>query len=147
MPYVVHAVLCGKGTRESVTKTYTPDDLLLPLALTVIIDRVVRDDEHKEFCHQAAGLLELNNCSADASSWFKNHAAAIGESLSGRKRNTFILKALSKFRDDQAMCEALYDAMLAISISDQEYHRTESDLVKTAASLWGFQRPPFKVQK
>ena len=65
--------------------------------------------------------------------------------IKGKKKNTVILKALTRFKDNDIVVEAMYDAMLAISISDKEYHESESDLVKSAASLWGYTRPPFKV--
>ena len=65
--------------------------------------------------------------------------------MKGLGKNTFVLKSLILFKNHDAMVEAMYDAMLAISISDQEYHEQESELIKSAASLWGYVRPPFKV--
>jgi len=35
------------------------DDILMPLAVTVIIDTKVRDTEIAEFCRQAQGLIDL----------------------------------------------------------------------------------------
>jgi hypothetical protein len=43
--------------------------------------------------------------------------------------------------------ENMYDAMVQISLSDDEYRAEESDLVKSAASLWGYNRPPIKVMR
>jgi len=40
---------------------FTHDDILMPLAITVIIDTKVRDAEIAEFCRQAQGLIELLN--------------------------------------------------------------------------------------
>ena len=68
----------------------------------------------------------------------------IRKALSGKRKNTIILRALTRFKEDWQV-EALYEAMLAISISDKEYHAEESELIKSAASIWGFSRPPFKV--
>jgi hypothetical protein len=56
------------------------------------------------------------------------------------------LRALSRFKDDRDV-EAVYDAMVSISVSDAEYVRSESDLMKSAAAIWGFERPPLKVDK
>ncbi len=134
------------------TNTYTHEDLLTPLAITVIIDNKVRDPEMREFVLQAGGLLELlgggtNLPDEKIRQWFNTHEQALTERLRSKKRNTFILKVLNKFKKDDIAVEAIYDAMLHISISDKEYHYYESDLIKSAASLWGYTRPPFKVKR
>lgn len=129
---------------------FTYDDILTPLALTVIIDHKVRDPELREFCRQAAGLIELFDLeplSQDAlMSWYKKHHDDLDEKLSGKRKNTLVLRALTRFTE-QVHIENLYEAMLAISISDKEYVKEESELVKSAASIWGFTRPPFKVSR
>ena len=129
---------------------YSIDDLLTPLALTVIIDNKVRDPEMNEFVDQAAGLLDMLGHEGEMTvdkirTWFKSHEQTLKDNIKGKKKNTVVLKALTRFKDNDAVIEAMYDAMLAISISDKEYHESESDLVKSAASLWGYTRPPFKV--
>ncbi len=129
---------------------FNHDDILTPLALTVIIDHKIRDPELASFRVQAAGLIdlfEMEPMSDEAlSGWFKAHVAEFEEALSGRRKNTIVLRALTRFTEDVHV-ENLYDAMLAISISDQEYHQEESELIKSASSIWGFARPPFKVIK
>ncbi len=137
------------------TKTYNIDDILTPLALTVIIDNKVRDPELSEFVVQAEGILELLNhdapqesamTSRDIFDWYHAHEPELVARIKAKRKNTYILTILARFKDDDMAVEAMYDAMLAISISDKEYHEHESDLVKSAASLWGYQRPPFKVK-
>jgi len=127
---------------------FSYDDILTPLALTVIIDHKVREPEMNAFCEQAAGLIELfdmDSMTEDALlKWYAEHEDDLRERLSGKRKNTMILRALTRFKED-AHVEALYEAMLAISISDKEYHAEESDLIRSAASIWGFSRPPFKV--
>ena len=127
---------------------FSYDDILTPLALTVIIDHKIRQPEMKEFREQAAGLLELFDMKAMSDEsllkWYTDHEDELRKAVSGRRKNTIILRALTRFKED-AEVEAIYEAMLAISISDQEYHTEESDLIKSAASIWGFTRPPFKV--
>lgn len=133
-----------------VTAMFTHTDILTPLALTVIIDRKVRDPEMTEFCRQAAALIELFELTpmteAELVEWYKTHHDDLEEKLSGKRRNTVVLRALTRFTDDVHI-ENIYEAMLAISISDKEYVKEESELVKSAASIWGFTRPPFKVSK
>jgi len=129
---------------------FTIDELLTPLALTVIIDNKVRDPELSEFIVQAEGLIEAiddveNLKPQDILAWFKSNEPILIARMQSQGRNTFVLKTLTRFKTHEAIVEAIYDAMLAISISDQEYHESESDLVKSAASLWGYVRPPFKV--
>jgi len=129
---------------------FSIDDILTPLALTVIIDNKVRDPEMNEFIAQGAGLLDMlghegEMTEAKIRTWFKREEPKLKAAMKGQKKNTVVLKALTRFKDNDAVVEAMYDAMLAISISDKEYHESESDLVRSAASLWGYTRPPFKV--
>ena len=127
---------------------FTHDDILMPLALAVIIDKKVRDPELHAFREQAVALIPLFGLPAitaeDAGNWFKKHEAGIKDTLAKRGKNTAILRALTRFTE-AVHVENLYDAMVTISVSDKEFKREESDLVKSAASIWGFQRPPFKV--
>ena len=127
---------------------FSYEDILTPLALTVIIDNKVREPEMSAFCVQAAGLIELfelDPMTDDALlDWYTRHEDELRAALTGKRKNTMILRALTRFKEDSQV-EAIYDAMLAISISDKEYHAQESDLIKSAASIWGFSRPPFKV--
>ncbi len=132
------------------TDTYSINDILKPLALTVIIDNKVRDPELSEFVIQADGILELLGygdamAAQDILAWFYEHEKTLVGRIKDARKNTYVLTALTRFKDDDIAVEAMYDAMLAISISDKEYHVDESDLVKSAASLWGYQRPPFKT--
>jgi len=144
------SVKTGRVLRERMGIMFSHDDILTPLALTVIIDHKVRDPELAAFRMQATGLIELFELEAMSdealAEWFKMHEGKLKESLAGRRKNTVVLRALTRFTEDMHV-ENLYDAMLAVSISDQEYHEEESELIKSAASIWGFSRPPFKVIK
>jgi len=126
----------------------TVDDILMPLATAVIIDNKVKKPELTAFQAQANELLELFKLepmdAAASAEWFDTHSKAIKEKLSGPRRNTFVLRILSKFSEDIHV-ENIFDAMVQISLSDKEYRREESDLIKSAASLWGYDRPPVKV--
>ena len=127
---------------------FSYDDILTPLALTVIIDHKVREPEMAAFSEQAHGLLELFEIAPmsveDLLDWYAANEDKLRVALSGKRKNTIILRALTRFKEDWQV-EALYEAMLAISISDKEYHKEESDLIRSAASIWGFSLPPFKV--
>jgi hypothetical protein len=129
---------------------FSIDDILTPLALTVIIDNKVRDPGMSAFVDQAFGLLEMLDFDKEMNqakirAWFLHEEPRLSAAIKGKNKNTVVLKALTRFKKDEALVEAMYDAMLAISVSDKEYHSSESDLVKSAASLWGYTRPPFKV--
>lgn len=129
---------------------HTIDDILMPLAITVIIDAKVRDPEKQAFAEQARGLLDLfgyTDIETDGiKEWYKEHEKDIAEKLVGKRRNTTVLRALSKFEKD-IYVENLYEAMIAISISDKEYVAEESELIRSAAAIWGFRKPPIKVDK
>ena len=130
---------------------FTIDEILTPLALTVIIDNKVRDPELSEFIVQAEGLLDaVDDMDSippqDILAWFKANESILIARMKSASKNTFVLKSLIRFKDHDAIVEAMYDAMLAISISDQEYHEQESELIISAATLWGYVRPPFKVE-
>ena len=126
----------------------TNDDILTPLAIAVIIDRVVREPELSEFVKQAQALQALFNLpvlsGADLTSWFDENSPTLQQTLDSKRRNTLVLRVLTQFSEDLYV-ENLYDAIVQISISDQEYRREESDFVKSAATLWGYDRPPIKV--
>ena len=130
--------------------SFDHDDILLPLAITVIIDQKVRTPELRSFTRQAIGLIEmfgLDEMSGDAlRKWFRAHKGELEEKLNSPRKNTLVLRALSKFKDDRDV-EAVYDAMVSISVSDKEYVKQESELIKSAAAIWGFERPPLKVDK
>ena len=120
----------------------------MPLALTVMIDNRIKDPELLEFRQRAAALFnlfELDQMSEDELVvWFNDKESSLKDTLTGRRKNTEILRALTRFSEDSHV-EAMYDAMVTISVADKEYRREESELVKSAASIWGFQRPPIKV--
>lgn len=129
---------------------FTHDDICMPLALAVIIDNKVRDPELNEFRDQATALFPLFGLEPlpedKVMEWFQATEPKIQKTLKERGRNTAILRALTRFKEDVHV-ENLYDAMVSISVSDNEYRREESDLIKSAAVIWGFQRPPIKVDE
>ena len=130
--------------------SFTHDDILLPLAITVIIDNKVRKPEMNSFIRQAGGLFELFSLDPlsekEISDWFKSHSAELEKKLKGPRRNTMVLRVLSRFKEDRDV-EAVYDAMVSISVSDKEYVKVESELIKSAGTIWGFPRPPIKVDR
>ena len=130
--------------------TYTVDDILMPLAITVLIDHKVRTPEKTAFFIQAQGLLELfdmpHMSEAQLMEWFNSHADELKEKLNSKRKNTLILKTLTRFKENMAV-ENIFDAMVAISICDNEYVVDESELIKSAANIWGFLRPPIKVDR
>lgn len=126
----------------------THEDILLPLATAVVIDNHVRSPELSAFVSHAAELFALFGLPPmsedDLHRWFTRETPKIQERLNSKRRNTFVLRILSVFEKDLHV-ENIYDAMVQISISDSEFRREESDLIKSAASLWGYGRPPIKI--
>jgi len=131
-------------------KDFTVDDILMPLAIAVVIDHKVRAVEEAVFIDLANGLLDLFGkpimTPADITAWFNNHKSSLEDQLWDKGGNTLVLRALARFRE-QKHCEALYDALVTITIADNEYVPEESRLIKSAASLYGFQRPPIKITR
>lgn len=129
---------------------YSVDDILMPLAIAVVIDHKIRDVEQTVFIELANGLLDLfgkPTLSAQAiTTWFEDHKDALEDQLWDKGGNTLVLKALTRFRELKH-CEAIYDALVTISIADDEYVPEESRLIQSAASLYGFQRPPIKITR
>lgn len=128
-----------------------PNDLMRSvlnvLAITIIIDQKVVDPEMHEFRRQVAGIADIffPELTPDiAQKWFEDNQADIRAKMISRGRNTVILKALTRI-EDPILRENLYDSIIAISVADKEYHKQESDLVRSAASIWGYMRPPFAV--
>lgn len=129
---------------------HTFDDILIPLAITVIVDHKVKAVEQTEFARQAKGLFEFfgHEIPTDEAlqTWFSNQEENLKDQLWDKGGNTLVLRALTKF-SETADCEAVFDAMMAISLSDEEFVSEESRLIKSAASLYGFRRPPVKVDR
>ena len=102
------------------------------------------------FVARARGLVELFELSpmsdAEILAWFEKDREVLTEKLQGKMRNTVVLRALSRFTDSRDV-ENVFDAMVAISVCDQEYVRSESDLIKSAAAIYGYERPPIKVDR
>lgn len=130
------------------TQSFTHAHIMMPLAITIVIDNKVRDPELAELSRQANGLFPLFGLAplsdTDIVAWFRENELALAKKLEGKRKNTTILIALSRFTEDLHV-ENLYEAMIAISVSDKEYIREESNLVRSAASIWGYNRPPIKV--
>ena len=129
---------------------YTHDEVLLPLAITVIIDNKVRQPEINSLARQAKGLMDLFSLDPmsddEILGWFRSHETELEKKLKSPRRNTLVLRALSRFKEDRDV-EAVYDAMVSISVSDKEYVKSESELIKSAGAIWGFPRPPIKVDR
>lgn len=129
---------------------YTHDEVMLPLAITVIIDKKVRKPEMSSFVRQSKGLMDLFSLDLltddEILKWFKQHEPELEKKLNSARRNTLVLRALSRFKENRDV-EAVFDAMVSISVSDDEYVKSESELIKSAASIWGFARPPLKVDR
>lgn len=130
--------------------SFTHDDILLPLAITVVIDQKVRTPELRSFTQQAMGLLDMFELEPmtgeELRKWFRTNKGALEVKLNSSRKNTLVLRALSKFQESRDV-EAVYDAMVSISVSDKEYVKQESELIKSAGAIWGFPRPPIKIDR
>ena len=131
-------------------KTHDIDTILRPLAITVIIDHKVKDVEKTAFVERGRGLLEFFGYEAmdkeTLLDWFERSRAELEDQLWDKGGNTLVLRALAAFTED-AQCEAVYDAMVAISVADRRYVTEESRLVKSAAAIYGYDLPPIKVDR
>lgn len=129
---------------------FSVDDILMPLAIAIVIDHKVRKVEQDVFIELSNGLLDLFGkpvmAPAAITAWFYDHKDALEDQLWDKGGNTLVLKALARFRELKH-CEAIYDALVTISVADNEYVPEESRLIKSAASLYGFQRPPIKITR
>ena len=130
--------------------THALETVLQPLAITVIIDHEIKPVEKTAFAEQAQGLLEffgLPPMNKDAlNDWFVAKREDLEDQLWDKGGNTLVLRALTAFKTD-AECEAIFDAMIAISLADDKYVPEESRLMKSAASIYGYPLPPIKVDR
>jgi len=76
------------------------DDILMPLALTVMIDSKIKDPELREFRQQAAALFNLFELEQwteeELAAWFLAKESELKTVLDGRRKNTEILRALTR---------------------------------------------------
>ncbi len=130
--------------------SHSIDTILKPLAITVIIDHEVKEVEKTTFLEQARGLLEFfgyEGVSDDQMlKWFADCRADLEDQLWNKGGNTLVLRALAAFKED-AECEAVYDAMVTLSLCDDRFVTEESRLIKSAAAIYGYALPPRKVDR
>lgn len=132
------------------THTHTIDEILTPLAIAVVIDHKVRKVEQTAFAELADGLLELFGHEPMGEEaildWFSRNQTDLEDQLWEKGGNTMVLHALTRFKKP-VYCEAIYDALVSIVIADDEYVPEESRLIKSAATIYGYQRPPIPVTR
>ena len=137
-------------SEPSDTPSHTVDEILTPLAIAVVIDHKIRKVEQTAFAELADGLLDLfglEPIGKDAAlSWFSSNRESLEDQLWEKGGNTMVLHALTRFKKP-VYCEAIYDALVSIVISDEEYVPEESRLIKSAAAIYGYQRPPIPVTR
>ncbi|MEL6687733.1 MAG: TerB family tellurite resistance protein, partial [Pseudomonadota bacterium] len=130
--------------------SHTIDDILTPLAIAVVIDHKVREVEETAFAELADGLLELFGYKPMGAKailkWFDDHQESLEDQLWEKGGNTMVLRALTRFKKP-VYCEAIYDALVSIAVADKEYVPEESRLIKSAASIYGYQRPPIPITR
>lgn len=128
----------------------TLDDILRPLAIAVVIDHKVKQVEQTTFLEQGRGLLEFfgHDAPDDAAllDWFAGVTDELEDQLWDKGGNTIVLRALTRFKGDAA-CEAVFDAMVAVSLADRQYVPEESRLIRSAATLYGYPLPPIPVDR
>ena len=130
--------------------SFDRDTILTPLAITVIIDHKVKPVEKTAFVEQAQGLLDFFGHDVMGSNalldWFASARERLEDQLWEKGGNTLVLRTLAAFKDDKD-CEAVYDAMVTISVADEKFVPEESRLIKSAASIYGYDLPPIRVDR
>lgn len=130
--------------------SHTIDEILTPLAIAVVIDHKIREVEQTAFAELADGLLDLFGHEPMGEKaildWFWEHHTDLEDQLWEKGGNTMVLRALTRFKKP-VYCEAIYDALVSIVVADDEYVPEESRLIKSAASIYGYQRPPIPVKR
>lgn len=132
------------------TSSHTIEEILTPLAIAVVIDHKVREVEETAFAELADGLLELFGYEPMGReavlAWFDAQKEKLEDQLWEKGGNTLVLRALTRFKKS-VYCEAIYDALVSIAVADNEYVPEESRLIKSAASIYGYERPLIAVTR
>lgn len=132
------------------TPSHTIDEILTPLAIAVVIDHKVRKVEETAFAELSDGLLELFGYEPRGAEaileWFADHKDSLEDQLWEKGGNTMVLRALTRFKE-AVYCEAIFDALVSIAVADKEYVPEESRLIKSAAAIYGYERPPIPVTR
>ena len=130
--------------------SHTIDEILTPLAIAVVIDHKIREVEQTAFAELADGLLDLFGHDPMGEKaildWFWENHTDLEDQLWEKGGNTMVLRALTRFKQP-VYCEAIYDALVSIVVADDEYVPEESRLIKSVASIYGYQRPPIPVKR
>ena len=115
-------------------------DVLEVLSIAILIDGVIHPREPEEFVSQVRVLRVFADdgpqfSALAATKWFDANWQRILDELSSGNRNEFLRKALLRI-DEEWLGPLVYASMGQICRSDNEFHPTEKDLLKYAASVW-----------
>lgn len=119
--------------------------ILTLLAITVIIDKKIYKEEVDTFVAESVALKEELSPDMIFSKkmvfdWFVVHRDEIAKWLEDPESHTQILKHILALGENPNRGKIL-SSMYAIAISDQKYHRAESDTISMAAKHWNVPHP------
>ncbi len=116
------------------------------LAAVVVADQEVLAVEVDTFVNLATQLhISLEHGQVDShevlKAWFDDHHAGIRKALlSDIEKGRFLVSNLEPLIGFE-YCWQVLAAMQAIAVSDNELHKTERELIQTAANYWGLKYP------
>lgn len=119
--------------------------VLTLLAVTVIVDGKVYKEEVDSFVSESLKLKEQVSPDMLFSKkmvfdWFVVHRDEVAKWLKEPDSHTQILRHILALGDNLHRAKIM-DAMYAIAMSDQKYHKTESDTLTMAAKHWRIAHP------
>ena len=119
--------------------------ILTLLAVTVIIDGRIYKEEVDTFVAESVALKEKLSPDMIFSKkmvfdWFVVHRDDMAKWLKDPESHTQILKHILALGENPHR-DKILSAMYAIAISDQKYHKTESDTLSLAAKHWDLPHP------
>ncbi len=119
------------------------EDVMTLLAMVILADRRVRDEEIQTFTDAIINLSDQYRPdwpfqTAMAEAWFKTNRVKIAQRISGPDGVENMWEAIQRV-DGFAGREDLLASMLYIARSDNEFHRQEANLIRRACLLWGIE--------
>lgn len=120
-------------------------DILRLLAISVLIDDVIKDRELIEFCHEAQKLnrqfrSDTILCREHLLAEFNRIKPDIIAALKSPNSKSYITQCIAALTDE-AQCGEVSKSIYSISICDYEVHDEECAFLQTALADWGIDAP------
>lgn len=116
------------------------DEILTLLAISILVDKRLRDEEISAFCQEAQSLMrEFKDQDlmprTEFKRWLAAHKDSISRQLSGNNRNSYMSGAVNNILDPK-LRKSILLSLFKLSVSDFNLHAHETELLLLCKNEW-----------